>query len=252
MRLLTAAALLAAVASHAAAGPIDSLQYRTTLATDRPVTPWPAPRPGETAYLLGDSPAFGVVVSNSADWSPAYPVHPGASFSAIGTGGFTPFTAAESVDSLELSGGGRYALDVELRDSAGRVGVVTFTGQFEAGWWGGQGFAWLISDTIDLGTGGAPRMPVPPSGSVWLGRTRYDVRLEEGWPPSYRQNEDGSWQQVWHPADPVPFRDEGYWTEGSGNFYATITPVQTPEPCTLVLAGVGVCGVWASRRRRCR
>jgi hypothetical protein len=252
MRLLTTAVLLAA-ASPATAGPIDTLQYRTTLRTDRPVTPWLASPPGETAYLLAGSPTFGVVVTNSPDWSPASPVYPGANFATFGTGGFTPFTAAESVDDLEVGGGGSYALDVELRDAAGRVGVVSFHGQFQAGWWGGHGFAWLVFDTIPGPDGaGIPPQPVYPTGSVWLGRTRYDLRLDNGWPPSYGQNEDGSWSEVWYPADPVPQRDGGYWTEGSGNFYATLTSAQTPEPSTLLVAGIGACGAWAARRRRCR
>ncbi|VTR95231.1 : VPEP [Gemmata massiliana] len=253
MRWLPVALLVCTATSPAVAGPIETVQYRTTLRTDQPVIALPASNPGETAYSLGGNPAFGVVVTNSPEWQSATPVYPGAGFSNIETGGFTPFTRSDRLDDLNVAGNGRYALDVELRDAVGNVAVVSFSGQFETGWWEGHAFAWLLFDTIPSPDGaGIPPEPIPPSASAWLGQTRYNVRLDNGWAPTYRQNEDGTWSEVWYPADSVPVRNGGYWTEGSGSFHATLTPVQTPEPSTLLLSGIGACGLWFTRRRsRC-
>ena len=247
MRLLTAAALLVILATPAIAGPLDTLQYRATFRTDQPSIPGPAQLPGETAYLLSGPPTFGVVAGEVRDWTAIAPAYPSAGFSVIHLGSLTPFTAAERVDNLEVNGDGRYTLDVEFRDASGRVSAVSLSGAFSAGWWGGHGSASPIFVPPDHegGLGG------PPWGTFWLGSSRYGVQLGYGaGGPFYTQNENGDWQAIWYAVDPIPIRNGGYWTEGSGSFYATITPIQTPEPGTLILAAMGVCVVWFARRHR--
>jgi PEP-CTERM motif len=251
VRLSIAAVVLSAVASPAAAGPLDTLQYRATLRTDLPVTAGPVLYPGDTAYLLGDSPAFGVVAWSAPDWHQGYPAYPSAGFAVVGLGGLAAFTAASELWNLELEGGGRHALDVEFRDAAGQVGALSFSGRFVTGWWHGSGDAWPLFDVSDSGGDlGAPPFPRPPTGSVSLGRTRYDVELSYGWPPDYRQGEDGQWFEVLYPADPVPLWDGAFWMEGNGGFLATVTATAAPEPSTLVLVGMSACAVWAARRYR--
>lgn len=247
MRFLTVA-LLVAAAAPAAAGPLDSLQYRTTLRTDRPTTAGPAAQPGETDYLLGGPPTFGVAAVSFPAWAAADPAYPGAAFSLIRSGGLIAFWAAGRTG--DASAGGRYALDVELRDAAGRVGHVSYAGTFSA-WWSWAGGWWDNGLTFDEGRAAPDIDPADSRRSVWLGPTRYDVELGFGLGgPYYQQDADGAWQQVWYADDPGVYRQGGYSIEGSGAFYAIVTPAQTPEPATLILASVGVCVSWAARRRR--
>jgi hypothetical protein len=250
MRTLAAVFVLLAAALPAAAGPIDSWQYRTSLRTDQAPGAGPVSWPGETAYQLGHAPEFGVVTSSVPDWEQASPAYPSANFALVHPGTFTPFITAGGPLFPEVSGGGRYFLDLEIRDAEGRVGVASFSGDFSAGWWGEHGSAWPIFDTIPTPDGaGIPVQPIYPSGAIWLGRTRYDVRLDYGFGgPYYMQDADGNWFSGWFAADPVPFQNGGYWSEYSGSFYAEITPTATPEPGTLALAGIGLCGVLAARR----
>jgi hypothetical protein len=151
MRLLLAACALTACARPAAAGPLDTWAYRTTLNTTLLPGPGPA-QPGETAYPLGADPAFGVVAAGVADWAPAFPAHPGAGFSVVTLGRLTAFTAADDPRGMTLGGSGEYALGVELRDAAGRTGAVTFRGRFEAGWWGEYGYASPVWDEEPAGS----------------------------------------------------------------------------------------------------
>ncbi|MGG7383160.1 hypothetical protein ACQ7B2_32000, partial [Escherichia coli] len=58
--------------------------------------------------------------------------------------------------------GGRYFLDLELGDTAGHTGTVSFSGDFFATWTDGRG---LVTATA------------PPAGSVRLGDVWYDVFL---------------------------------------------------------------------------
>ena len=213
MKRLTATILHLALAVPVAAGPLDTLQYRVTLHTDRPIAAGFATQPWETAYLLADSPAFGVVVTNSSEWGSVSAAYPRASFSLIGAGGFTPFVSTMNIDSLEIVGGGEYTLGMEFRDAAGHQSVLSFTGSFFAQWWSGHGYASPVYLPPDHqgGPGG------PPSGSFWLGGTRYNVQLGYGsGGPYYTQDADGNWGESWYAVDPVPFWDGGYWREDSG------------------------------------
>jgi PEP-CTERM motif len=237
MRLLLAACVLTACAGPLAAGPLDPWQYRTTLVTDLSPGTGPALQPGETAYPLGADPAHGVIAAGVADWAPAYPAYPGAGFSVVTVGRLTPYIAADNLRGVNVTGGGQFALDVELRDAAGRTGVVSFRGRFDAGWSDEFGHA-------------SPVWTDAPSGSVWLGGTRYDVRLDYGWPPQYMQMEDGSWVPVRYAVDPALIHDGDYWSMTSGVIFATVTPTATPEPGTLALAGLGLGGLLLRRRVR--
>jgi len=249
VRLLTTIGLFVVVSS-AVAGPLPTFEYRTTLRTDLTPAAGVPTIAGETAYQMGASPTFGVIAGGVPDWTTGGPAYPGADFAVGSAGRLNPFAVADRVDSVSVGGNGRYTLDVELRDAAGRVGVVSFSGRFEAGWWDSNGYVGLLFDTIDPGTGGIPPQPVPPTRSVRIGGTLYDVRLDNGWAPLYRQTDDGHWEKEWYPADSVPFRDGGVWSEGVGELNLTVTASETPEPGTLILAGVGVCGAVAAWCRR--
>ncbi len=237
MRTLAAFFALTASALPAAAGPIDSWQYRTTLTTDWWSGPGPASWPGETAYPLGYSPLFGIVTSSVPEWQQASPAYPSANFALVHPGALTPYIAAGVPPFPEVSGSGRYYLNLEIRDADGRVGSALFTGNFSAGWWDEHGYAYPDLDVA--------------SAAIWLGRTRYDVRLSYGsGGPYYTQDIDGNWFPGWYASDPVPYQNGAYWSEASGSFYAEITPTATPEPGTLALAGLGLCGLLAARRIR--
>jgi len=236
MRSLLAACVLTACAGPLAAGPLDTTwQYRTTLSTTLRPGPGPATQPGGTAYTLGTDPAYGVIATGIADWTPASPAYPGAGFSVVPLGQLTSFTTVNDTRSLNVSGGGQFVLDVEIRDAAGRTGVMSFRGPLVAGWWGEFGYA-------------SPTWTDAPTGSMWLGKTRYDVRLDYGWPPEYMQMEDGSWVPLRHAVDPALIHDGDYWMMTSGMIFAAITPVATPEPGALALAGIGLGGLLLGRR----
>ena len=166
-----------------------------------------------------------------------------ASFSLLGAGGFTPFASTMNIDSLEIAGGGEYTLGMEFRDAAGHQSVLSFTGSFFAQWWSGHGYASPVYLPPDHqgGPGG------PPSGSFWLGGTRYNVQLGYGsGGPYYTQDADGNWGESWYAADPVPFWDGGYWREDSGSFYATVTPATPSRAHWSSLRSVSlVCGLAA-------
>jgi hypothetical protein len=236
MRTLAAVFALAAFALPAAAGPIDTFQYRTTLTTDWSPGPGPVYWPGETAYPLGDSPLFGVVTRGVPQWQPAFPAYPSANFALAHFGAFTPYIAA-SEPFPEVSGGGRYYLNLEIRDADGRIGSTLFAGNFSAGWWYEHGYAYPDLDVA--------------SAAIWLGRARYDVRLSYGsGGPYYMQDADGNWYPGWYASDPVPYQNGTYWSEDSGAFYAEITPTAAPEPGTLVLVCIGLGGLLFRRLRR--
>jgi hypothetical protein len=236
MRTITAVLALAAFTLPATAGPIDAWQYRTTLRTDQSPGAGPVYWPGETAYPLGNSPAFGVVASGVPEWQPAFPAYPSANFALAHFGALTPYIATEPTFP-EVSGGGQYFLDLEIRDAEGRVGMLTFSGNFFAGWWGEHGYAGPDN--------------TPATGSIWLGRVRYDVQLSYGaGGPYYQQDGDGNWYPSWYAVDPVPYQNGSYWSEDSGAFYAEITPAATPEPGTLMLAAIGFGSLVTARRFR--
>jgi hypothetical protein len=216
-----------------------SWQYRSTLSafTLWGSGPGAAYWPGETAYVMGYSPLFGVVTRGERDWSATYPPYPSANFALVFPGTLTPYIAASGPPFPEVNGSGRYSLDFEIRDAAGRVGSALLVGNFSAGWSGEGGYAYPDLETA--------------SAAIWLGRTRYDVQLHYGsGGPFYQQDADGNWYPAWFASDPIPYQNGGYWSENSGSFYAEITPVAAPEPGTLALAGVGLCGLLAVRRVR--
>ncbi|VTS01473.1 : VPEP [Gemmata massiliana] len=238
MRPLLAALITAACAVPAVAGPIDSIQYRTSLRTNLTPGSGPTHLPGETAYTLPAVLPIGVVASGVPDWTSADPAYPAAGFSVAPLGGFTPFTPERFTDTFPvIEGGGRFALDVDLRDQQGQVGHVTVTGAFTSTWDGDRAFIGLALDG-------------PEVTSFWLGHNRYDMRLGYGWAPQYQQREDGQREEVWNAVDPIPVRDGPYWVESVGGFYASLTPTATPEPGTLLLAGVGLGGLFVGRRLR--
>ena len=252
MRIPVAFVAITLTAAPAVAGPLDTLEYRSTLRTNLAPAVGPTVQTGEVAYRMGAEPAFGVIASSYAGWSPAYPAYPSANFSVVQLGGFSAFAAAEDLRHLEVGGQARYFLDVEIRDAAGHVGVLSFSGRFEAAWSHENGSAWPVFDPVTPGgNAGAPPVPWPPSGSIWLGPTRYDVRLEYGLVgPDYSQNDDGTWYESFYAVDPAQVRDGAYWVEASGGFYAYLTPAATPEPGTLALAAVGLAGLMVRCTRR--
>ncbi len=220
---------------------MDPIQYRTSLRTNLLPGPGPTHWPGETAYSLPAPLPIGVVASSVPDWTLADLAYPTSGFSVVPLGGFTPFTPERFTDTFPvIEGGGRFTLDVDVRDPHGRAGRVTVTGNFTSGWDGDHAFA-------------GPTLDGPEVASFWLGPTKYDMRLGYGWMPQYQQRDDGRWEEVWNAVDPVPQQDGPYWVEGVGGFYATITPTATPEPGTLILAGVGLGGLgvgrWVRRSR---
>ncbi|MFO0800514.1 MAG: PEP-CTERM sorting domain-containing protein [Gemmataceae bacterium] len=238
MRPLLATLAAAACVAPAAAGPIDPIQYRTSLRTNLPSGPGPTHWPGETAYTLPAPLPIGVVTSGIPDWTPADSAYPAAGFSLIPLGGFTAFTAERFTDTFPVvEGGGRFTLDVDVRDTQGRAGRVTVAGTFTSGWDGDHAF-------------GGPSFDSPEVAAFWLGNTKYGVRVGYGWMPQYQQREDGRWEEVWYAVDPVPHEDGPYQVESIGGFYATITPTATPEPGTLLLAGIGLSGAVIGRRVR--
>jgi hypothetical protein len=178
------------------------------------------------------------VAGGVPDWTAANSAYPAAAFSVVPLGGFTPFTDRLFTHTYPpAEGGGRFALDVDLRDPNGRAGRVTFTGTFRSAWGDDQAFF-------------APSFDGPDAKPVVVGGTLYDVRLGYGWLPQYQQRDDGRWEEVRYAVDPVPRWDGPYRVETVGEFYATITPVATPEPGTLLLAGVGLGGLLVGRRVR--
>jgi hypothetical protein len=187
---------------------------------------------------MGFSPMFGVIARDTPGWSAPSPAYPSANFALIHPGSFTPYIAASGEPFPEVSGSGRSYLNLEIRDSDGRMGSALFTGNFSSGWWGENGYAYPDLDVA--------------SAAIWLGRTRYDVRLSygPGGGPYYTQDANGNWYPGFFAADPIPYPSGGYWTEDSGSFYAEITPTATPEPGTLLLAGLGLIGLLAVRRAR--
>lgn len=240
MNTLVFCALTAPVAAPPEpSGPINSWQYRSTIGayTLWGTHPGPALGPGEYAYLMGYSPMFGVAIRGESDWSATYPAHPSADFALVFPGTLTPYIAAAGPPFPEVSGSGRYGLDLEIRDAEGRVGSALLVGGFTAGWSAEGGYAYPDIETA--------------SAAIWLGRTRYDVQLHYGsGGPFYQQDAEGNWYPGFYAVDTIPYQNGGYWMESSGSFYATITPVAAPEPGTLALAGIGLCGLLGARRLR--
>lgn len=217
---------------------MDPIQYRTTLRTNLPPGPGPTHLPGETAYTLPAPLPIGVVAGGVPDWTTADLAYPSAGFAVAPFGNLTPFTPERFTDTFPaVEGGGRFTLDADFRDAQGHAGRVTVTGTFTSEWDGDRAF---------LG----PSFDGPELASFWLGQNRYDMRLGYGWTPQYRQRDDGGWEEVWNAVDPVPQQDGAYRVEAVGDFYATITPAATPEPGTLLLAGVGLGGLFVGRRVR--
>ncbi len=217
---------------------MDPIQHRTALRTDLPPVSGPTHWPGETAYTLPAPLPIGVVASSVPDWTPAAPAYPTAGFSVVSLGGFTPFTPERFTDTFPvIEGSGRFTLDVDVRDTQGRAGRVTVTVTFTSGWDGDHAF-------------GGPSFDGPDVATFWLGNSKYDMRLGYGWMPQYQQRDDGRWEEAWYAVDPVPQQDGQYQVEAVGGFYATITPTATPEPGTLLMAGVGLGGLVVGRRVR--
>jgi hypothetical protein len=247
MRTSAAVFALAAFALPAAAGPIDTLQYRATFGVLGSSGPGPNHGAAETAYPLGGPPLFGVVVSSSPEWSDAYPAYPSADFAFLLIGRLNPYIAG-GLPTTNLSVRAQYSLDFELRDNAGRVGVIEFQGSFDTGWssWGGYAIPFNTPHGYPFGN---------PQGSVLLGDTRYDVQLSHDTTLIHYTNLGGGFYFPWRlPPFSTPYPDGDYTSQSGALLYATITaapePVGTPEPGTLLLAGVGLCGLLAVRRLR--
>src|SRR5262249_51695113 len=133
MRALASFVLLA-FAVPATAGPIDTLEYRSTLRLDRPLGPGPHTGLNETAHPLGGPPFFGVIASSEPAWLPTYSPFPSADFTIVPVGDFTSYIAGHELPAHDAGVMGRagYFLDLELRDSAGHTGVVSFAGDLNA------------------------------------------------------------------------------------------------------------------------
>jgi hypothetical protein len=244
MRAFAVAFVLVAFALPAAAGPIDTLQYRSTLRLDRPPGPGPHTWLNETAYPLGGPPLFGVIASSEPAWLPTYLPFPSADYTIVPVGGFTSYIAGHELPAPDagVMGGARYFLDLELRDSAGHTGVVSFAGDLNASWTDGGG-------TVSLDV-------LPSPEFVWLGDTRYLVQPTYNYGMVQFHNISGDyWIPVWYPPPPSPSVQNGdYLTQENGRWHATIIeapePVGTPEPGTLALTTVGLSGLFAVRRLR--
>ncbi len=237
MRLLIAVCALVVFALPAAAEPPNVWEHRSTLRTDLSPGPGPVSQPGEIAYLLASSTTHGVVAAGVSNWTRSSSAYPSADFSLVQLGNLTAFAMGDDGRNTEVSGSGRYYLDLEIRSADNRVGMVTFTGPFTTGW--SNGYGYVIPDDL------------PTFGTLWLDGMLYRIRLGYGLGgPYYQQSESGTWEQVWFATDPVPIRNGGYWTENTGAFYAEITPTLTPEPSSCALAGIGLTGFLLVRRAR--
>lgn len=241
MRPLAVTFAFLAFTGPVAAGPLDSLQYRTSFRFDRPSGPGPASGSRFTTYPFGDSPLFGVGAEGTSVWQDVYPAYPSAGFAFQYAGSLKTYIA--NGPSLSASGSEPYRFDVELRDATGRVGAVSFSGTANVTWSDGYGYA-------------SPLAGNPPSGALLLGDTRYDVQLSyESGLYYYWDYGGGAYvrtQLVLVPKNPYP--DGDYTSAFGGIFYATITPapepIGTPEPGALALACAGFGGLCAARRLR--
>ena len=244
MRAFAVAFALLVFAAPVVAGPIDTLQYRSTLRLDRPPGPGPHTWLNETAYPLGGPPLFGVIASSEPAWLPTYSPFPSADYTIVPVGGFTSYIAGHELPAPDagVMGGARYSLDLELRDPAGHTGLVSFAGELNAGWTDGGG------------TASPDGLPVP--GSVWLGDTRYEVQLTYNFGTVQFYNVNGDyWIPVWSlPPPSPPVQNGDYLTQQNGRWHATVIeapePVGTPEPGTLALAAIGLSGLLGARRLR--
>jgi len=239
MRLLVTAFALLFFAGSVAAGPLDSLQYRASFRFDSLPGPGPV-RFRDTAYPFGSSPLFGIITQDTPEWQDTFPAYPSADFAFQYVGSLRTYIANDAPP--YVNGSEPYRFDVELRDTDGRVGAVSFGGSFGVTWSDGYGYASPF--------GG------PQSGSLLLGDTRYDVQLSyERALFFYQDFGSGVYfrsQLVLIPTTPYP--DGEYTSAFGGIFYATITPtpepIGTPEPGTLALAVAGFAGMFAVRRLR--
>jgi hypothetical protein len=244
MRSLAVAFALLASAAPVAAGPIDTLQYRSTLRLDRPPGPGPHTWLNETAYPLGGPPLFGVIASSEPAWLPTYLPFPSADYTIVPVGGFTAYIAGHELPAHDagVTGGAGYFLDLELRDSAGHTGVVSFTGDLTVDWTSGGG-------TVSLDR-------LPSSEFVWLGDTRYLVQPTYNFDTVQFYHISGDyWIPVWYPPPLYPSVQNGdYLTQQNGRWHATVIDapesVGTPEPGTLALAAIGLGGLLTARRLR--
>jgi hypothetical protein len=239
MRALACLLAVLACAGSVAAGPIDEAEYRGSFRIDGGPGVGPAPGPYYTAYPLGGTPTFGVVASNNPDWQPVYRAYPGADFAFVPVGSLTQYIVGDP-PAEGVSADAAYSFDFELRDAAGRVGVVPLRGRLTAGWWSFGSYAF----------------PTFADGSVRVGGTRYDVKLGYETALVYYQNFGGDLYFPWRLPSHIsePFRSGDYTTQSGVILYATVTatpePVGTPEPGTHALAAIGLCGLCAGRRVR--
>src|SRR5262245_854467 len=237
MRLLAALFALLVIGLPAVGQPPAGLEYRTKLRTDLSPGPGPVSQAGEIAYLLAGSTTHGVITTAVPGWTAASPAYPSADFWLVQLGALTAFSKDGQPLNMEVSDTARYYLDLEVRTADHRVGMLTFTGTFSTGWWGDYAFA-------------TPN-DIPTWGTLWLDGMLYRIRMGYGvGGPYYQQAVAGTWSPTWFAADPVPIRTGGFVTQTTGQFYAEIIPVSTPEPSSWALAGIGLSGLLLVRRAR--
>ena len=243
MRTVAFFALLV-FALPAAAGPIGSFQYDTSLNVfglyGPGITgPGPATYGDEATYPIGDSPLFGITVASG--WSgTTYPAHPSADFAFLPVGRVNPYIAGP-LPTTDVSGSAGYFFSFAITDAAGRIGVVSLEGTFNVTWssWG----AFVYSSNS-------------PRGSVVIVDTRYDVQLSfEHAFVLYQDHGNGSYVAMRFPTSGPPYQNGDYTSQYGVLAYATFTTspgpsIAAPEPGTLALAAIGLGGVLVRRLRR--